>query len=100
MSNADAAPDWFGWHTAMPSGRGMAAVAAWRAVDVWDNEEVLLIDYDGPHPHTLMARDLKPGGLMIDKVGILEIGAAAQWDRLREADEAPIAERLARRLLP
>ncbi|WP_336213969.1 hypothetical protein [Nonomuraea sp. LPB2021202275-12-8] len=43
------------WHTAMPAGTAWTAVAAWRAVDVWESERVLLIDYDGPHPHTLMA---------------------------------------------
>jgi len=41
------------WHTA--AGPGWTATAAWRAADVWDSERVLLIEYDGPHPHTLMA---------------------------------------------
>ncbi|MDX3109211.1 hypothetical protein ACIBO5_38625 [Nonomuraea angiospora] len=37
-----------------------------------------------------MAQVLKPGGLLIDKIAILEPGAAAQWDQLREADELPM----------
>ncbi|MFC4015730.1 hypothetical protein ACFOY2_51560 [Nonomuraea purpurea] len=78
------------WHTAMSADTGWTAVAAWRAVDVWDSEQVLFIDYEGAHPHTLMAQILKSGGLMIDKIVILEPGAAAQWDQLREADEVPM----------
>ncbi|HEX5256987.1 MAG TPA: hypothetical protein VFW69_24525, partial [Mycobacterium sp.] len=34
------------WHTAA----AWTPSAAWRAVDVYDSERVLLIDYDGPHP--------------------------------------------------
>ncbi|WP_200824073.1 hypothetical protein [Nonomuraea solani] len=78
------------WHTAMSADTAWTATSAWRAADVWDSEQVLLIDYDGPHPHTLMAQVLKSGGLMIDKIAILEPGAAAQWNRLREADEVPM----------
>ncbi|MFI7129202.1 hypothetical protein ACIBQ1_26110 [Nonomuraea sp. NPDC050153] len=78
------------WHTAMSADTAWTAVAAWRAVDVWDSEQVLLIDYDGPHPHTLMAQILHPGGLMIGKLAILEPGAAAQWDQPLESDEVPM----------
>ncbi|WP_433435816.1 hypothetical protein [Nonomuraea sp. CA-141351] len=78
------------WHTAMSADTAWTAVAAWRAVDVWDSEQVLLIDYDGPHPHTLMAQVRKPGGLMIGKIAILEPGTAAQWDQLREVGEVPM----------
>lgn len=38
------------WHAAGPN----RPVGAWCAVDVWDSERVLFIDYDGPVPHTLM----------------------------------------------
>jgi hypothetical protein len=31
-------------------------VAAWQAVDVWDSERMLFIDYDIPHPQRI------PGG--------------------------------------
>ena len=74
------------WHTAaawIPS-------AAWRAVDVYDSERVLLIDYDGPHPHTLMAQLCQVGGLMIDTLAVLEPGAATGWDELREPTEVPM----------
>jgi hypothetical protein len=40
------------------------ATAAWRAVDVWDSERVLLIDYDGSHPQTLMAQIYETGGIL------------------------------------
>ena len=69
-----------GWHT----GAGWTPTAAWRAVDVYDSERVLIIDYDGPHPHTLLAQLCQVGGLMIDKLVVLEPGAATGWDELCE----------------
>ncbi|MFC4114189.1 hypothetical protein ACFO0F_16420 [Nonomuraea zeae] len=78
------------WHTAASADTAWTATSAWRAVDVWDSENVLLIDYDGAHPHTLMAQVLKPGGLMIGKIAILEPGAAAQWDQQHGSDEVPM----------
>ncbi|MET8862313.1 hypothetical protein ABZW11_05075 [Nonomuraea sp. NPDC004580] len=78
------------WYTAASAGTAWTPASAWRAVDVWDSEQVLLVDYDGPHPHTLMAQVLKPGGLMIGKIAALEPGAAAQWDQRHESDEVPM----------
>lgn len=78
------------WSTAMSADAAWTAASAWRAVDVWDSEQVLLVDYDGPHPHTLMAQVLKPGGLMIGKIAVLEPGAAAQWDQRHESEEVPM----------
>jgi hypothetical protein len=78
------------WHPA-----AWTPAAAWRAVDVWDSERVLLIDYDGPHPHTLMAQLCQVGGLMVDKLAILEPGAATAWDELREPTEVPMPIRQA-----
>ena len=57
---------------------------------MYDSERVLLIDYDGPHPHTLMAQLCQVGGLMIDKLAILDPGAATAWDQLREPAEVPM----------
>jgi hypothetical protein len=74
------------WHTV----EAWTPTAAWRAVDVYDSERVLFIDYDGPHPHTLMANIYQVGGLMIDKLALLNPGAATTWDQLREPDEAPM----------
>ncbi|WP_368679937.1 hypothetical protein R1X32_00890 (plasmid) [Rhodococcus opacus] len=74
------------WHTVA----AWTPTAAWRAVDVYDSERVLFIDYDGPHPHTLMAHIYQVGGLMIDKLALLNPGAATAWDQLREPDEAPM----------
>ena len=81
-------------------------VTAWQAIDVWDSERVLFIDFAGPHPHTVMAQLCEVGGLMVQKLAVLEPGAATQWDNLREADrdinevpmpirQAPLAEVLA-----
>ncbi|MFC5823044.1 hypothetical protein [Nonomuraea insulae] len=78
------------WYSAASADTAWTATSAWRAVDVWDSEQVLLIDYDGPHPHTLMAQVLKPGGLMVGKIAVLEPGAAAQWDQRHESDEVPM----------
>lgn len=69
---------------------GWTATAAWRAVDVWDSQRVLFIDYDGPHPHTLMAHIHAVGGIEIAKLAILQPGAAAGWERLREESEVPM----------
>ncbi len=79
------------WHT----GATWIPAAAWRAVDVYGSERVLLIDYDGPHPHTLIAQLCQIGGLMIDKLAILEPGAATAWDELREPTEVPMPIRQA-----
>jgi hypothetical protein len=65
-------------------------VAAWRATDVWDSERVLFIDFDGPTPHTLLAEIRRAGGIGVGKLALLEPGAAASWDSLREDDEAPM----------
>jgi hypothetical protein len=75
------------WHAAEPD---WTPTAAWRAVDVGDSEQVLLIDYDGPHPHTLMAQIYKTGGLLIGKLAVLEPGAADRWDQLRAEEEVPM----------
>lgn len=79
------------WHT----GAAWTPAAAWRAVDVYDSERVLFIDYDGPHPHTLMAQLCQVGGLMIDTLAILQPGAATAWDQLREPTEVPMPIRQA-----
>ena len=79
------------WHT----GAGWTPAAAWRAVDVYDSERVLLIDYDGPHPHTLLAQLCQVGGLMIDKLAVLEPGAATGWDELCEPTDVPMPMRQA-----
>jgi hypothetical protein len=66
------------------------ATAAWRAVNVWDTERALLIDYDGPHPHTLMAHVYETGGLYIGTLAVLEPGAVGRWDEMRGDDEVPM----------
>jgi hypothetical protein len=76
------------WHAAAET--GWTSVAAWRAVDVWDSERVLLIDYDGPHSHTLMAQIYQAGGLLIGKLAILEPGAVDRWGQLRADEEVPM----------
>jgi hypothetical protein len=70
-------------------------VTAWRAIEVWDSERVLFIDYDGPHPHTVMAQICEVGGLMVHKLAVLKPGAATAWDKLREGTEVPMPIRRA-----
>jgi hypothetical protein len=76
------------WHAAAEV--SWIPAAAWRAVDVWDSERVLLIDYAGPHPHTLMAQIYQTGGLSVGKLAILEPGAAGRWDQLRADEDVPM----------
>jgi hypothetical protein len=65
-------------------------VTAWRAVDVWDSEHVLFLDYDGPHPHTLMAQINHTGGVLVDKLAVLQPGAATHWDHLHDQEQVPM----------
>jgi hypothetical protein len=76
------------WHTAAK--QGWTPTGAWRAVDVWDSERVLLIDYDGAHPHTLMAQIFQAGGIFVGALAILEPGSASRWDQLRADAEVPM----------
>jgi hypothetical protein len=48
-------------------------------VDVWKSERVLFVEFDGPTPHTLMASVLDVGGVVVNKLAILQPGAAAAW---------------------
>ena len=70
--------------------QGWRPTGAWRAVDVWASERVLMVDLDGDRPHTLMAAIHTAGGVMIDRLGLLEPGAAARWDEHPDADEPPM----------
>jgi hypothetical protein len=65
-------------------------VRAWRAVDIWDSEHVLFVEYGDPVPHTLMAQIMLPGGVLVEKLGLLKPGAAASWERLRAAGQVPM----------
>ena len=60
---------------------------AWQAVDVWDSERVLFIEYAG---HTLMAQVFEVGGTAVEKLGILRGGAALVWESMRDPDEVPM----------
>lgn len=75
------------WHAAKLD---WSPTAAWRAVDVWESERVLLVDYDGPHPHTLMAQIYQTGGLVVGELAVLEPGAPDRWDQLRADEEIPM----------
>ncbi|MEU6324645.1 hypothetical protein [Streptomyces sp. NPDC047009] len=74
------------WHATGPH----RPVRAWCAVDVWDSERVLFIDYDGPVPHTLMAYIGEVGGTLVDKLALLEPQAALAWEGTRDEDEVPM----------
>jgi hypothetical protein len=69
---------------------GWTPVAAWRAVDVWESERVLFVEFDGPQPHTLMAQVYTVGGILVDRLGLLRAGAASLWDEFRDGDEVPM----------
>ena len=69
---------------------GWTPVAGWKAVDVWESERVLFVEFDGPTPHTLMASVLDVGGVVVNKLAVLQPGAAASWGDLREVGEVPM----------
>jgi len=70
--------------------RGWTPVAGWKAVDVWESERVLFVEFDGPTPHTLMASVLDVGGVVVNKLAVLQPGAAEAWGDLREDSEVPM----------
>ena len=76
-------PDWVSAPPAEP-------VRAWRAVDVWDAQHALFVDYGGPDEHTLMAHLVTPGGLMVPTLAVLQPGAAQAWARSQAPDGVPM----------
>ncbi|WP_432973176.1 hypothetical protein [Dactylosporangium sp. CA-233914] len=76
-------PPWFDEPAVEP-------LRAWRAVDVWDSEHVLFVEYAGPVPHTLMAQIPLAGGVLVECLALLDPRAAASWEELREPGEAPM----------
>ncbi|KHD76087.1 hypothetical protein MB27_19005, partial [Actinoplanes utahensis] len=83
LSESQPAPPWFAAPVFEP-------VRAWRAVDVWDSEHVLFVEFAGQTPHTLMAQISLAGGVLVDKLAVLQPGAAETWDQLREPGEVPM----------
>jgi len=77
-------------HPAFLQAPGWTPLAGWRAVDVWESERVLFVEFDGPTPHTLMASVLDVGGVVVNKLAVLQPGAAAAWGDLREDGEVPM----------
>lgn len=77
---------------------GFAPVRAHRAVDVWDSERVLFVEYESGDAHTprhtLMAQVTEPGGTMVAKLGVLREGAAQYWSQIRDTRDVsmPVAE--------
>jgi hypothetical protein len=70
------------------------AKRAWRAVDVWDSERVLFVEYASDDPaateHTLMGHVNEVAGTLVAKLGILQAGAAGSWASMRDPDEVPM----------
>jgi len=83
LSESLSAPAWF-------ETPAFESVRAWRAVDVWDSEHVLFVEFNGQTPHTVMAQISLAGGVLVDKLAVLQPGAAETWDRLREPGEVPM----------
>jgi hypothetical protein len=74
------------WAAAPPA----EPVRAWRAVDVWDAQHALFVDYDGPDEHTLMAHLVTPGGLMVPTLSVLQPGSAQAWADAQPPDDVPM----------
>jgi len=69
---------------------GSTPTEAWRAVNVWGSERALLIEFDGPSPHSLIAFIAPMGPRVVHRLGVLKAGAAEQWDQTRPADAPPM----------
>jgi hypothetical protein len=71
-----------------------APARAWRAVDPWDSERVLFVEYGSAGGeagrHTLMAQVVEPGGTYIAKLGVLYADAPQRWAGLHEDDDVPM----------
>jgi hypothetical protein len=78
-------------------------VAAHRAVDVWESERVLFVDFDGPQPHCLLVVISEVPGRWVTELEILEPGSAREFDdredgaapSLRPVEPRDVAETLA-----
>jgi hypothetical protein len=84
------------WSAAPP----FEPVRAWRAVDAWESERVLLVDCQSRAAgHTLLAEIVNVAGIMVNTLSLLRLGAAGAWGQLREEagsvpmplDEVPVA---------
>lgn len=62
-------------------------VRAMRAVDVYDSERVLFIEYG---THTLLAEIGTTGGVVVEQLRLLQPGAADAWAGMRDDDEVPM----------
>jgi hypothetical protein len=69
---------------------GAVPVSAWRAVNVWDSERVLFVEFESPTPHTLAAPVETTSGLLVGALALLEPGAALSWARSRDPDDVPM----------
>ncbi len=69
-------------------------VQAWRAVDVWDSERILFVEFETPGPdayrHTLMAQITEPGGSRVATLGVGQPGAAQEWAAMRSPSDVPM----------
>lgn len=61
--------------------------AAYQAVDVWESERVVFVDFDGPQPHCLLVVISEVPGRWVTELEILEPGSAHEFDD-REPGEA------------
>ncbi|MFC7529365.1 hypothetical protein [Actinoplanes sp. GCM10030250] len=83
LSEDQPPPSWF-------EAPAFEAVRAWRAVDVWDSERVLFVEYGGPAPHSLVAQISLAGGVLVQKLAVLPPDAASTWGQLRGQDDIPM----------
>ncbi len=70
------------------------AVRAWRAVDIWESERCLFIEYrsadQAATAHTLMAQIVEAGGTQVLKLGVLQVDAARFWAETRDPEQVPM----------
>ncbi len=63
-------------------------VRASRAIDVYDSERLLFIEYGS---HTLLAQILTGGGLLVQHLALLQPGAVEVWEGAREPGDVPMS---------
>jgi hypothetical protein len=80
LSISQPAPPWAQAPAHVPTG-------AWRAVDVWESERVLLVEYGS---HTLLAVIHDDGGTSVARLDVLDADAASRWEEYRAAQDVPM----------
>lgn len=73
--------------TVVPPGH---PTAAWSAEDPWGSRQVLVVEFGGPTPHTLLADIAHGAGTNIEELALLEPGLDKRWADMTAEEEFPL----------